>query len=45
MKIFHDENDIDYDWLCKREPVEYNYQGEFSPQRLVEYLSSDEALI
>lgn len=45
MKIFHDENDIDYDWLCKREPVKYNYQGEFSPHRLVEYLSSDEALI
>lgn len=45
MKIFHDINDIDYEWLCKREPVKYNYQGEFSPLQLFKHLSSEEALI
>lgn len=36
MHIFHDVSEIDWGWLCQQEYVDYGYQGEFSPERLVE---------
>lgn len=40
MKFFESVNDIDWDWIKKRENVEYNYQGEFSPLRIVDFLKA-----
>ena len=38
MKYFESINDIDWDWIKKRDSVEYNYQGEFSPLKIVDFL-------
>ena len=36
MKItdFEDEN-IDFDWIKKREKIDYHYKGEFSPANII----------
>lgn len=36
MRIFHDVEEIDWEWLSKEEEVDYNYQGDFSPIMLIE---------
>ena len=36
MKIFEKPEDIDCDWLKKREPVSYGYDNRFSPINLLE---------
>jgi hypothetical protein len=41
MKIFSNISDIDYDWICKREPIDYHYNGEFSPQKLINDFSAN----
>lgn len=41
MKIFDKPEDIDTDWIAGNEPVEYGYQGEFSPLRLVEKIMEE----
>lgn len=38
MKIFHTLTDIDLDWLKMDIDVEYHYNGEFSPIRLIKSL-------
>lgn len=35
MKVIEDAKDIDMDWITSEEPVDYNYQGEFSPIHLL----------
>ena len=42
MKHFGDASDIDIDWLCKDEPVDYGYSGDFSAER---FLSSVETAL
>ena len=41
MKIFSSVDDIDVEWVKKREPIDYNYHGEFSPTHLIDYILSD----
>lgn len=36
MHIISDVDDIDINWLKQDIPVEYNYQGDFSPSKLIE---------
>ena len=36
MKIFEEIDDIDYDWVKKREEINYNYNNEFSPIFLID---------
>lgn len=40
MKIFRNPEDIDIEWLKLREPVNYNYNGDFSPIHLVKKVMS-----
>jgi hypothetical protein len=35
MKIFNNENDIDIEWIKRREKVDYQYNGDFSPKKLI----------
>lgn len=35
MKIFSNENDIDIGWIKRKEKVDYKYNGEFSPKKLI----------
>ena len=39
MRVFHSPEDIDIDWLkgASASPVQYNYQGEFSPNTLIDF--------
>ena len=41
MKIFSSVDDIDTEWVKKREPIDYNYQGEFSPTHFIDYILSE----
>jgi hypothetical protein len=36
MRVFKTASDIDVDWVARREPVDYHYDGSFSPIHLVE---------
>lgn len=36
MKIFHDVSEIDWDWLKRPIEVDYQYKGDFSPDKLLE---------
>lgn len=38
MKFFEGVSDIDWEWIKERRPVEYNYQGEFSPLKIIGFL-------
>jgi len=38
MKIYQKPEDIDVDWLKKIEQIDYGYNGEFSPTRLIDNL-------
>ena len=38
MKYFETVSDIDWKWIKDDSTVEYNYQGEFSPLRIVDFL-------
>lgn len=40
MKCFEKVEDIDIDWLTDLKPVNYNYKGDFSPIKLIDYLRS-----
>ena len=42
MKIFTNINDIDINWIREDINIEYNYNDEFSPKHLVEYLISSD---
>ena len=39
MRIFSDVENIDWDWVKVREDVQYNYNGDFSPKKLIEFLN------
>ena len=39
MKIFDNVEEIDWNWVKQKEKIDYGYQGEFSPLRLLEYLN------
>ena len=41
MKVFSSIKDIDVEWVKTREPVNYNYNGEFSPIHFIDYILSD----
>lgn len=36
MKVFRDANDIDFNWIKRRENINYNYNNEFSPIHIIE---------
>ena len=38
MRYFESVDDIDWDWVKDRCPVNYDYNGEFSPLRIVDFL-------
>ena len=38
MRIIENIDDIDVDWVKKREEIDYNYDGEFSPIHFIDYL-------
>ena len=38
MGIIENIDDIDVDWVKKREEIDYNYDGEFSPIHFIDYL-------
>jgi len=40
MKMFKDPGDIDIEWLKKKETVNYNYNGEFSPKNLIKMIDN-----
>jgi len=40
MKIFKTLDDIDLDWIKDNEPVDYKYNGEFSPTHLIDSILS-----
>ena len=38
MKVFKNLEDIDFDWVNKKEEIDYNYKNEFSPIYIIEEL-------
>lgn len=38
MKVFEKVEDIDFEWVKKKERINYNYKGEFSPRHALEKL-------
>ena len=38
MKIFSSIDDIDAEWVKTREPIDYKYNGEFSPTHLIDQI-------
>lgn len=36
MKVFEKPSDIDYDWVRRRDPVDYHYDNRFSPVHFLE---------
>lgn len=38
MKYFATVEDIDWDWVKRKESVEYHYKGDFSPLRMIEQI-------
>ncbi|NLG05624.1 MAG: hypothetical protein GX567_17640 [Clostridia bacterium] len=43
MKVFENISDIDPMWICKKEDVNYQYNGDFSPVRMIEEIDKLEA--
>lgn len=41
MKIFSSVDDIDAEWVKTKEPIDYNYNGEFSPIHFIDYILSN----
>ena len=39
MKVYSKTEDIDFDWIKKKEEIQYDYHGDFSPNELVRVLS------
>ena len=40
MKIFQRAEDIDIEWLTNNDPVDYQYKGDFSPIKFVDFFKS-----
>jgi hypothetical protein len=38
IRVFNTASDIDIDWVARREPVDYHYDGRFSPIYMVEMM-------
>ncbi len=45
MKVFSSIEDIDVEWVKTREPINYNYNGEFSPIHFIDYILSNNTTI
>ena len=41
IQVFESPDEIDTEFVRKRESVNYNYNGEFSPVRLIEHINAD----
>jgi hypothetical protein len=41
MKFFSSADGIDFEWVRKKEAVDYGYRGEFSPVHFVEQIEKD----
>ena len=39
MKYFNSITDIDYEWVRKKENIDFQYDGRFSPLRIVDYIA------
>lgn len=39
IKVFDEIEDIDISFVCDKSPVDYKYQGEFSPVHLIEHIN------
>lgn len=44
MRCFSSVEDIDIEWLKRREPIDYGYKGEFSPIHLLEKIKQNLAI-
>lgn len=42
IKLFETPSDIDYEWVRRRESVDYHYDGRFSPVHFLEEIVEDE---
>lgn len=42
IKVFEAFSDIDHEWVHRREPVDYHYDGRFSPIHFLEEIIKDE---
>lgn len=40
MKVFSSDAEIDFDWIKRREHIDYGYAGEFSPKKLFDPLQN-----
>lgn len=40
MHIFSNEEDIDLDWIKKKESIDYHYRGDFSSKKILEILNN-----
>ena len=40
MKVFNDFSDIDIEWIKHREKIDYGYNGEFSPVKILEIVEN-----
>ena len=38
MKVFESFDDIDFEWVKKKENINYNYKDQFSPVHIIEEL-------
>lgn len=36
MRVFEKPSDVDYEWVCRREEIDYHYDGRFSPVHFLE---------
>ena len=41
MKYFSSAMDVDIEWIKKREKINYGYNGEFSPIRILDIIESN----
>ena len=40
IRFFDSVNDIDWEWIKRREPIHYEYNNEFSPLRIIDIVQS-----
>lgn len=41
MKVFDDFSDIDIEWIKRREKIDYGYNGEFSPVKILDVIEKN----
>lgn len=45
MKIYQNPEDIDWNWVKERVPIDYHYDKRFSPLRLLEWVEQRKKII